>query len=54
MVHFISPIRMKTIELQQDISSLQSIMKMGKEKARESASKVLDEARKKMGINYYC
>jgi hypothetical protein len=29
-------------------------MKMGKEKARESASNVLDEARKKMGINYYC
>jgi len=54
MVDFISPIRTKTIELQQDISSLQSIMKMGKEKARESASKVLDEARKKMGINYYC
>jgi hypothetical protein len=29
-------------------------MKLGKEKARDSASKVLDEARKKMGINYYC
>jgi tryptophanyl-tRNA synthetase len=54
MMNFISPIRTKTIELQQDIASLQSIMKMGKEKARESASNVLDEARKKMGINYYC
>jgi tryptophanyl-tRNA synthetase len=54
MIDFISPIRTKTIELQQDISSLQSIMKLGKEKARDSASKVLDEARKKMGINYYC
>jgi tryptophanyl-tRNA synthetase len=54
MIDFISPIRTKTIEFQQDISSLQSIMKLGKEKARDSASKVLDEARKKMGINYYC
>jgi tryptophanyl-tRNA synthetase len=38
MVKFIQPIREKTIELQRDEVHLQKLMKMGKEKARESAS----------------
>lgn len=54
MVKFIQPIREKTIELQRDEVHLQKLMKMGKEKARESASKTLEEARKKMGIDFYC
>jgi tryptophanyl-tRNA synthetase len=54
MANFIKPIREKTMEIQNDHAYLHRIMKMGKEKARESASKTLDEARKKMGINFYC
>lgn len=54
MVTFIAPIREKAIAIQQDTEYLHRIMKMGKEKARESASKTLEEARKNMGINFYC
>ncbi|HPI53851.1 MAG TPA: tryptophan--tRNA ligase [Chitinophagaceae bacterium] len=54
MVKFIAPIREKAIDIQQDTNYLHRIMKMGKEKARESASKTLEEARKNMGINFYC
>jgi len=54
MVSFIAPIREKAIEIQKDTDLIQKIMKQGKEKARESAAKTLDEARKKMGINFYC
>ena len=54
MVRFIAPIREKTIEIQNDNAYLQKIMKLGQEKARESAAKTLSEARKKMGINFYC
>lgn len=53
MVNFISPIRERTIEIQKDTTYLHRIMKMGQEKARESASKTLSEARKLMGINFY-
>lgn len=54
MVTFIAPIREKAIAIQRDTEYLHRIMKMGKEKARESASKTLEEARKNMGINFYC
>ncbi len=54
MVAFIAPIREKTISIQEDKNYLHQIMKMGREKARESASKTLEEARKHMGINFYC
>lgn len=54
MVNFVSPIREKTKAIQEDTSYLHKIMKMGQEKARESASKTLAEARKNMGINFYC
>jgi tryptophanyl-tRNA synthetase len=54
IIQFITPIREKTIAIQNDASYLQKLMQMGKEKARESASKTLDEARRKIGINFYC
>lgn len=54
MVKFIAPIREKAIAIQSDTDYLHRIMKMGQEKARASASKTLEEARKKMGINFYC
>lgn len=54
MVNFIKPIREKTLEIQNDTAFLQKIMKIGKDKARASASKTLEDARKKMGINFYC
>lgn len=53
MVQFISPIREKTLAIQQDTHYLHRIMKMGQDKARQSASAVLAEARKNMGINFY-
>jgi tryptophanyl-tRNA synthetase len=54
MIRFIAPIREQTIEIQKNTDYLHRIMKMGQEKARESASKTLAEARKHMGINFYC
>jgi tryptophanyl-tRNA synthetase len=53
MVRFISPIREKAIALQEDETQLRKIMKQGAEKARESASRTIDAARKLIGINYY-
>ncbi|MCC7030429.1 MAG: tryptophan--tRNA ligase [Chitinophagaceae bacterium] len=54
MVRFVAPIREKTHALKNDTALLQKIMKDGKEKARASASSTLAEARKNMGIHYYC
>ena len=53
MVTFIKPIREKAADLQKDEKKLQNILKAGAEKARESASKTISEARKLIGINYY-
>lgn len=53
MVAFIAPIRERATDLQNDEARLQRILKEGAAKARESASKTIDEARKKIGINYY-
>lgn len=53
MVRFITPIREKATELQQDITSLQQIIKWGAEKAKASAAATLSEAKKMMGLNYY-
>jgi len=53
IVSFVKPIRERTIELQKDEAGLQRILKQGAEKARESASKTIAEARKMIGINYY-
>ncbi len=53
MVTFITPIREKAFELQQDHDALRKIMKEGAEKARASASKTIEGARKLVGVNYY-
>jgi tryptophanyl-tRNA synthetase len=53
MVAFIAPIRQKAAELEADETAIARILKDGAAKARESASKTIAEARKKIGINYY-
>ena len=53
MVAFIKPIRELATELQSDEAALRKILKAGAEKARESASKTIEGARKLIGINYY-
>ena len=53
MVAFVAPIRERAAELQRDEAALRSILKRGAEKARESASRTIDLARKGIGINYY-
>lgn len=53
MVSFIAPIRERATEMQKDHTQIQRILKEGAEKARESASKTISEARKLIGINYY-
>ena len=53
MVAFIAPIRERAQALQADESQIQKILKEGAEKARESASKTIAEARKAIGISYY-
>ncbi len=53
MVVFVRPIRERAAELQQDEALLRRILKEGAEKARASASKTIEGARKLMGINYY-
>lgn len=53
MVAFIAPIREKAESIRQDQAYLNRIMRLGAEKARESATRTLQEARKLMGINYY-
>lgn len=53
MVAFIKPIREKATDLQKDTATLQKIMKLGAEKAGESASKTLTLVRSAIGMNYY-
>lgn len=53
MVAFISPIRQRVEELHRDEDGLKKMLRNGAEKARESASKTIAEARKLIGINYY-
>lgn len=53
MVAFIAPIRERAQALQADEAQIQKILKEGAEKARESASKTIAEARKAIGISYY-
>lgn len=53
MVNFIRPIRENATALQNNPAQIQKILKEGAEKARESASKTIAEARKRIGINYY-
>jgi len=53
MAAFIKPIREKATDLQKDTATLQKIMKLGAEKAGESASKTLSLVRSAIGMNYY-
>jgi tryptophanyl-tRNA synthetase len=53
MVAFIAPIREKAAGLQSNPEQIRKILKEGAEKARESASKTIAEARTMIGINYY-
>lgn len=53
LVGFVRPIRERAAELQRDEDALRRILKNGAEKARESASKTIAEARKMIGIRYY-
>ncbi len=53
MAAFVKPIREQAAELQQDEDRIRKILKEGAEKARSSASKTIDGARKLIGINYY-
>jgi tryptophanyl-tRNA synthetase len=53
MVAFVRPIREHATELQKDETMLRRILKEGAEKARASASKTIDGARRRIGINYY-
>jgi tryptophanyl-tRNA synthetase len=53
MIQFITPIRTKAQDLQNDTTTLQQILKQGAEKARESARVTIKEVRQLMGIQYY-
>lgn len=53
MAAFIKPIREKAADLQKDTATLQKIMRLGAEKAGESASKTLSLVRSAIGMNYY-
>ena len=53
MAAFVRPIRERAAELQKDETTLRKILKNGAEKARESASKTIEGARKLIGIDYY-
>jgi tryptophanyl-tRNA synthetase len=52
MAAFVHPIRERATELQKDEAMLRKILKQGAEKARASASKNIEGARKLIGINY--
>lgn len=53
MVQFIGPIRKRTNEILADNAFLNTVMKNGAEKARESAEKTMKLVREVMGLNYF-
>lgn len=53
IVQFVAPIRERAADLQNDEEQIKKILREGAEKARESASATISEARKLIGINYY-
>lgn len=53
MLRFISPIREKARAIQEDVTYIQQVLRAGAEKARESAARTLERARKGIGIQYY-
>lgn len=52
IINFTTPIRNKINEIKDDVALLHKISKEGKEKARASASKTLNDVKKIMGCNY--
>ena len=52
MVKFISPIRTKAIEIKNDQTYLNTIIKEGAERSRENAAKTIEAVRKAIGLNY--
>ncbi len=52
LIGFIGPIRDKAAEIQKDTDYLKKIIKQGREKARQSASDTLKEAKRRMGLQY--
>lgn len=53
MVRFLTPIREKAVAIYEDEAYLSKVMKMGAEKARESAGKTMQEVRRSMGLQYW-
>lgn len=53
MQETLEPIRTRRKEFEKDIPAIYDILKQGCEKARETASKTLDDVRKAMKINYF-
>ncbi len=53
IVVYIAPIRERAESLLQKPEQIEKILKEGAIKARESAKKTLDDARAKIGLNYY-
>ncbi|MDO4950214.1 MAG: tryptophan--tRNA ligase [Bacteroidales bacterium] len=53
MQEILEPIRTRRKEFEKDIPAIYDILKQGCEKARETASKTLDDVRKAMKINYF-
>ena len=52
MIKFITPIREKAAEIQNDKALLSKTIRQGADKARESASATLKEVRQAIGMNY--
>ena len=52
MVQFIAPIRQKAADIRANESYLKKVIEEGAARARESAQKTIEEARKLIGLNY--
>jgi tryptophanyl-tRNA synthetase len=53
IINFLSPIRLRINEISQNDAYLRKVVNLGKEKARESASKTLQEVRKIIGFKAF-
>ena len=53
MILFTTPLREKILEISKDDNYIHKIASRGAEKARESASKTLSEARHAIGIRHF-
>ncbi|MGC4234853.1 MAG: tryptophan--tRNA ligase [Niabella sp.] len=53
MVSYIAPIRQKARDIRANVSDLNIILKVGAQKAAESADRTIQEVRKAMGLKYF-